>query len=299
MAGPTQNYERSEESRWTARPKLALFVRFVIWVIPIAVVFVALSWLGNRFPAERLGIHWSLWFAGSFVIGGAVLWLMERVTRKFLPVVALLNMSMVFPDKAPDRFKVALRSGTVRQLEERISRHRDEGSDSASTQSAETLLLLARKVTEHDRLTRGHSERVRAYSDLIAEEMGLPERERDRLRWAALLHDVGKLAVPAEILNKKGKPTSVEWKVIAEHPKASADYLAPIMQWLGGWHSAATQHHERYDGAGYPLGLKGEDIHLGGRIVAVADAFDTMTSTRSYKKAMSAEAARALSLIHI
>jgi hypothetical protein len=133
-------------------------------------------------------------------------------------------------------------------------------------------------------MTLGHCERVRAYTDLLGQQLQLDADDMARLHWAALLHDVGKLDVPAALLNKKGKPTPAEWLIIRNHPAASEQWLTGLMPWLGEWGRAAAEHHERYDGGGYPCGLAGEEISLAGRIVAVADAFDVMTSARSYKK---------------
>ena len=149
-------------------------------------------------------------------------------------------------------------------------------------------------MSRHDRLTRGHSERVRAYADLIGQQLRLDDESTVKLHWAALVHDVGKLDVPAEILTKKGRPTQQEWMlVLQQHPGASRRYLRGLDEWLGEWGRAATEHHERIDGDGYPLGLRGDEISLAGRIVAVADAFDVMTSARSYKKPHPAARARA------
>ena len=97
---------------------------------------------------------------------------------------------------------------------------------------------------------------------------------------------------PASILNKTEKLTPDEWKIIRGHPAASDRFLGPVRAWLGDWARAASEHHERYDGDGYPNGLRGEEISLAGRIVAVADAFDVMTAARSYKKPYPAAQAR-------
>ncbi len=107
-----------------------------------------------------------------------------------------------------------------------------------------------------------------------------------------MLHDLGKLNVPSEILNKPGSPDETEWAILQTHPTAAAELLEPLRPWLGDWINAAAEHHERWDGAGYPLGLAGTEISLAGRITAVADAFDVITSRRSYKESMSAETAR-------
>jgi hypothetical protein len=134
---------------------------------------------------------------------------------------------------------------------------------------------------------------VRGYTDLIAQEMDLPAADREKLHWAALIHDVGKLRVPPGILNKKGQPSDEEWEVLRNHPGAGERLVDPLRGWLGDWALATTQHHERYDGKGYPNGLAGTEISLAGRIVAVADAYDVMTATRSYKKPLPAAQARA------
>jgi hypothetical protein len=159
-------------------------------------------------------------------------------------------------------------------------------------ESAQRLLTLVAALSEHDRLTRGHSERVRAYSVMIGEELKLSREELDLLNWAALLHDVGKLEVAGEILRKPGRPTDTEWQQIRRHPVLGEQLVAPMRPWLGSWGDAVGYHHERWDGNGYPRGTAGEEIPLAGRIVAVADVFDVLTSARSYKEPGSAVAGR-------
>jgi putative nucleotidyltransferase with HDIG domain len=158
--------------------------------------------------------------------------------------------------------------------------------------AAQRILTLVGALGVHDRRTRGHSERVRAFNDLIAQELRLPQHDRDRLRWAALLHDIGKLHVPTKILNKPKKPTEKEWAVLKSHPARGARITAPLSSWLGPWADTIEQHHERWDGAGYPNNLSGADISLGARIVAVADAYEVMTAPRPYSRPVSAAAAR-------
>ncbi|MCP4224181.1 MAG: tandem-95 repeat protein [Actinomycetia bacterium] len=141
-------------------------------------------------------------------------------------------------------------------------------------------------------MTRGHAERVRAYSATIGEEMGLRDQELELLNWSGLIHDIGKLTVSAEILNKPGELTDAEWVILRQHPLNADELVAPLRSWLGDWVESATQHHEWFDGGGYPNGLAGDEITMAGRIVAVADAYDVMTSIRSYKSPMSAVEAR-------
>ncbi len=178
-------------------------------------------------------------------------------------------------------------------LEQRLEEARGGGLPGESLDEAALRVVeLATALRLHDRRTRGHCERVRVYADMIGREMALSKQEREKLHWAALLHDVGKLEVPADILNKKGKPSAEEWEILRGHPDAGRSIIAPLLDWLGPWAAAAWEHHEYWDGRGYPRGLQGGEITLSGRIVAVADAFEVMTATRSYKKPMTPGAAR-------
>ncbi len=278
---------------WRPRPFLGFAIGAIALVLPCAVavgvVHVAARLVRRPHGAAAL----TLWLVGLGVVAGVTLWTVHRAAKRLLPIAAMLRFSLVFPDSAPSRFAVALRTGSGRALERALQQGTTTTADfSTSRDSASLVVDLIAAVSAHDRLTRGHSERVRAYADLIGEELGLDPEDRNKLHWAALLHDVGKLAVPAAILNKPERLTAGEWEIVREHPAMSARWLEPVRDWLGDWALAASQHHERYDGLGYPDGLKGEDISLAGRIVAVADAFDVMTSTRSYKKPLPAAQAR-------
>jgi hypothetical protein len=185
-----------------------------------------------------------------------------------------------------------LRAGTVRSLEEKREEMERRGIDDEPSRAAAQILELVGALAVHDRGTRGHAERVRAYADLVGIEMGLTSDERDRLHWAALLHDVGKVAVPTQVLNKPGKPDEAEWEVLRRHPEEGAKLAAPLRHWLGEWADTIEQHHERWDGRGYPKGLAGDAISRGARIVCVSDSFEVMTATRPYKRAMDVTAAR-------
>lgn len=132
----------------------------------------------------------------------------------------------------------------------------------------------------------GHSERVAELSLLLAKGMGLPMTEQARIHIGAHLHDIGKIGIPDAILNKPGKLSEAEFVMIRKHPEIGNNIINKIRV-LHPVVDIVRHHHERFGGGGYPDGLRGEEISLGARIVAVADAFDAMTSTRAYRSALS------------
>ena len=151
-----------------------------------------------------------------------------------------------------------------------------------------TISTLAAAIDAKDPYTRGHSQRVMEYTLLGGTSLMLSAEEMETLEYASILHDVGKIAIDAQILNKPGTLTPVEWDMIREHPVIGANILKEI-PFLEKASELVMYHHERYDGKGYPEGLKGEDIPVGARLIAVADAFDTMTTDRSYRAAFSVD----------
>jgi HD-GYP domain-containing protein (c-di-GMP phosphodiesterase class II) len=155
-----------------------------------------------------------------------------------------------------------------------------------------TIRALVQAVDIKDGYTRGHSERVGQASVLIARELGMDERRVEVIRFAGILHDVGKLGVPTRLLRKDGPLTPEERRVIELHPEYGHEITRGI-SFLGEARSAILHHHERIDGSGYPYGLAGRQIPEPARVVAVADAFDAMTSTRSYSRARPVEVALA------
>jgi putative nucleotidyltransferase with HDIG domain len=147
----------------------------------------------------------------------------------------------------------------------------------------ESTRALVAAVEAKDPYTRSHSLTVAAYAEAIGKKMQLPSRLIETLRAAALLHDVGKIGVPDAILTKPGPLTDEEFAVIRRHPETALEILRHV-SFLTDERPLILHHHERYDGSGYPGGLKGDDIPIGARILAVADALDTMFSPRTYKK---------------
>ncbi len=287
-AGPTRNQGLEGSKTWKASTPLATGIRLFAFVVPLVGSWLLIRLVGPTLymPDGRWGL--ALWMVQAAVIGSAAVMLIDRFTRRLLPLAALYGMSLVFPDEAPSRFSMALRMGSSRRMTDLVV----SGASSSAQESAERAIELVSILGAHDRRTRGHSERVRAYVDLIAEELKIGEVERSRLSWAALLHDIGKLQVSPSILNKQAKPSAEEWEELSGHPMHSIAYLGPLEGWLGEWVGAAAHHHERWDGNGYPFGLEGHQISLAGRITAVADAYDSMTAKRSYNVPLQPEVAR-------
>jgi len=153
-----------------------------------------------------------------------------------------------------------------------------------------TIKALAAAIDEKDPYTRGHSERVSRLSVLMARSLGLSAREIQNVQIGSLLHDVGKIGIDDRILRKPAVLTEDEYRYMKQHPEKGASMLAPIKN-MKEINPAVRHHHERWDGGGYPAGLRGEEIPLIARIVNVADTFDAMTTNRPYQKAMSLEKA--------
>ncbi len=275
----------ADDGVWTSRPLLAFAVRAVVVLVPIALGTLTARWVAGQFPATA-----SLWLVGAVSLLAAVIISAgtAQVAIRALPLAALLKMTMIFPDQAPSRLRVARRASTRAELARRL-----QDPDTDTREAASTLLALATALSRHDRITRGHSERVRLFCDLLGKELGLSDADRGRLRWAGLLHDIGKLRVAAAILNKPGELDEYERRIIEDHPEHGARIARPLAAWLGPWFDGIAQHHEHFDGTGYPRGLAGEQISLAGRAVSVLDAFDVMTSARSYKSPVPTAAARA------
>ncbi|MBI4727211.1 HD domain-containing protein [candidate division TA06 bacterium] len=146
-----------------------------------------------------------------------------------------------------------------------------------------TIKSMVEAIDAKDPRTRGHSERVRRYSARMAKEMGMSSQDQKMLELAALLHDLGKIGLPDSILNNvKSHLTEEQWRLVKQHPEIGVSILTHVAQ-LKKVLPAIGQHHERYDGSGYPAGVKGQDISLFARIIAVADAYDAMTTQRTYR----------------
>lgn len=149
--------------------------------------------------------------------------------------------------------------------------------------SNETIITIARAVDAKDKNTSQHSQRVAEYSVLIAEKLGFTPEQKAVLKQTALLHDIGKISIPDNILNKPSRLTDEEYAIMKNHVVAGAEILRDFTT-ISSIADGALYHHERYDGKGYVHGLKGEEIPLNARIIGIADAFDAMTANRVYRK---------------
>lgn len=148
-----------------------------------------------------------------------------------------------------------------------------------------TMQSLINALEANDRYTKGHSERVRYLSMELGRHLGLDDRELETLQQAAVLHDIGKIGIDSMILNKEGKLTASEFNLIKAHPLIGEEILCPV-EALNGVRITIIQHHERYDGKGYPFGVPGEEISLKARILSVIDTFDAMLSDRPYRRSL-------------
>ncbi len=217
---------------------------------------------------------------------GSVDFIRKPFTKNYLEHEVMAKVSaQLFEDL---RREVDEKNELINQLEhlsERVSRN-----------FYQTVMSLATALESRDRYTHGHSERVENYSKLIAKELkdnyeiDIDKKFIENLHIESRLHDIGKIAVPDTVLNKKGKLTDEEYEEIKRHPSESARILAPLEN-IKENIDVIYSHHERVDGTGYPNRRSGKKIPLRARIIAVADAFDAMTSNRPYRKAMSIDSA--------
>ncbi|MFC1675340.1 HD domain-containing phosphohydrolase [Candidatus Omnitrophota bacterium] len=155
--------------------------------------------------------------------------------------------------------------------------------ESLRTTYMRTIKVLAQAIDARDHYTHSHSENVSGYACAIANEMGLSAHEIEMIREACELHDLGKIGIQDSILTKPAKLNEEEWVKVKRHPEIASEILEPLT-FLNEAREMIKQHHEHFDGSGYPLGLRGNDILLGARIIHLADAYDAMRSSRAYRK---------------
>jgi hypothetical protein len=267
------------QDRWRARPGAAAGARAVALVVPLLAGTVVGRWAVGALGDAGAGpvASTALGVAG----GVAVALLGRRSARPLLALATLLELGLTFPGAAPNR-RLAARDSRPRAAVQRVRTSRTGTAGDA----AHAVVVLIAALSAYDRRGRYRTRRVRAVAGLIGERLGLDGPQRDRLEWAALLHDIGTLTVEPQILDKAGRPTPAQWDILRRHPADGARLAGPLLGWLGEWGAAIRHHHERWDGAGYPDGLAGEQIPRSARIVALADAYASMTAARPYRAPM-------------
>lgn len=183
-----------------------------------------------------------------------------------------------------------LQNNLTVQVEERTKQLKEEKNFSTNL-LIEVTQALANTIDAKDKYTSGHSHRVAEYSQKLARLMGLDEQEQQKIYLIALLHDIGKIGIPDEIINKRDALTDEEYERVKEHPQIGYEILRNIKT-MPDFQIGARWHHERYDGKGYPDNLTYEDIPLFAQIISVADSYDAMTSNRSYRSYLPQEKVR-------
>lgn len=178
----------------------------------------------------------------------------------------------------------------TKQLEERTEQLEEEKNFSTNL-LIEVTQALANTIDAKDKYTSGHSHRVAEYSQRLAALMGLDEQEQQKIYLIALLHDIGKIGIPDEIINKRDSLTNEEYEKVKEHPQIGYEILSNIKT-MPDFQIGARWHHERYDGNGYPDNLTFDDIPIFAQIISVADSYDAMTSNRSYRSYLPQEKVR-------
>ena len=256
----------------------------ICYIAPTVVIVILLSIIFQNFGKMRRIIRIALTFFIIAPICAAGLQIAN-------PLISFNNLSLVF-------FGIFLFSFDLVDMNDQIEKaHQHEiESTQASEREArrlfeQTASALANAIDEKDTYTQGHSTRVATYSRLIAQRAGKDETICDEVYYAGLLHDVGKIGIPDYIINKTDRLTDEENEIMKTHPERGDRILASIVEspYLC---EGARHHHERYDGCGYPDGLAGEEIPGIARIIAVADAYDAMSSKRSYRDTMPQETVR-------
>jgi len=263
---------------------------FVVLAITLAAVWFAGDATDSRVLSLAAGAIAGL--AGSLVLALAWSRRFESRIRRLVTVIGSGSPTLseeLVRGTSDKLFLEVIRSwqGAVRTLQEGWLDKQDEARRNYQA-LAELIRMMAKAVDERAAYLRGHSERVSQYSAAIAEKLGLDEKQVEKIRLASLLHDIGTLGIEDYLVTKDGPLSPDEFEIIKAHTVKGAAILRPI-EMLHDLIPGVELHHESLDGMGYPYGLKGDDIPLMARIIAVADSFDAMTTPRPYQAAMNSE----------
>ena len=208
----------------------------------------------------------------------------DIVRKPFVPIIVVKKVEQVLELEYLHRHLKQEVSRQTKLAEERLA--------SSQRLFGETVMALAKTIDAKDAYTRGHSQRVGRYARHITYKLGWPDEEQQKIYFMGLLHDIGKIGVPEAIINKPDKLTDEEYDKIKQHTVIGSEILSLVAEFpeltIG-----ARAHHERFDGKGYPDGIAGQEIPVYARIIAVADAYDAMTSKRSYRDVLPQNVVRA------
>ncbi|MCM1539187.1 MAG: HD-GYP domain-containing protein [bacterium] len=271
----------------------------LVYIIPLYyVVFSAAVLIKNQsfFKTKQkisIGAYIILCFLGPVM---QMLFFPDVLLSVFTPSIAVLII--LFSMETPD-YQLLIK--TLAELDDlrknlqievkKLTKEAEDRREKVERLSEQVILTLAKTVDAKDTYTNGHSERVAAYSREIAKRMGMSEEDQQEIYYMGLLHDIGKIGVPDTIINKAGKLTDEEFQTIKKHPEIGGEILTTISE-LPDISIGAKYHHEKYDGTGYPNKLAGTDIPLWARIIGTADAYDAMTSKRSYRDVLPQQVVR-------
>ena len=260
---------------------ITALVFFLANTIPVAVI---ISVTEGK-PAYKVWTECHFWSFPFYMVGAAVVFAVGFISKQVGWQTSLLVLPLVYWVYRSYHLYLAKLAAEKRQVEIE-KRHAEE----VAALHLRTIESLALAIEAKDHTSHQHLQRVRVFAVAVAKELGFPEEEVEALRAAALLHDIGKLAIPEHIINKPGRLTPEEFEKMKIHALVGAEILqrvafpypvAPIVR----------SHHERWDGTGYPDGLKGEQIPMGARVLAAVDCLDALASHRQYRSAMSLDAA--------
>ena len=279
-------YHRLDAKAFAGKPvllMLAALVFFLANTLPVSIIIA----LTEHKSARKIWSECYFWSFPYYMVGAAAVGLVGVINRKAGWQTSLLVLPLIYWVYRSYRLYLA-RLEAEKDRVEIEKRHVEE----IASLNMRTIEALALAIEAKDHTTHKHLQRVRTYAIEIAKELGLSADEIEALRAAALLHDIGKLAVPEHIINKPGRLTPEEFEKMKVHPVVGAEILdrvafpypvAPIVR----------SHHERWDGTGYPAGLAGEEIPIGARILAVVDCLDALASDRQYRPAIPLDQAMA------
>jgi putative nucleotidyltransferase with HDIG domain len=279
------------------RTKSALFTAAIaaaVLGIALLLVYELVSVADDPELARQIGRN--LLFIGlsaGILAGGAALWVVQRI-RLPLRRLADTMSTMARTGQLHSDFRAAGGGSEVRLIEETfraltISLEESQRARERSYVEAVGAIVTAADARDHE--TSGHSFRVSLYAIALAKALGIHGDELKAIEWGALLHDVGKMVVPDEILRKMGPLTEDEWHIMKQHPTWGFDMLAEVSFLQPAAIDIIYSHHERWDGTGYPRRIAGVEIPLAARIFAVVDTYDAITSDRPYRRARSHQVA--------